>query len=151
MIQHILPSRAAVADCNTALNYYRIDADNRMIFGGRASYTNVNLGNVEADLRRRMAAVFPVLADAETDRVWSGRIGITVNRIPHFGRTDDDIYFVQGFSGHGVALTGLAGTILADAIMGDAERFDVDAIIEAYAISRRHFAHARPGTWHVLV
>ena len=125
MIQHILPSRATVADCNTALNYYRIDADNRMIFGGRASYTNVNFGNVEADLRRRMAAVFPVLADAETDRVWSGRIGITVNRIPHFGRTDDDIYFVQGFSGHGVALTGLAGTILADAIMGDAERFDV--------------------------
>ena len=125
MIQHILPSRATVADCNTALNYYRIDADNRMIFGGRASYTNVNLGNVEADLRRRMAAVFPVLADAETDRVWSGRIGITVNRIPHFGRTDDNIYFVQGFSGHGVALTGLAGTILADAIMGDAERFDV--------------------------
>ena len=125
MIQHILPSRATVADCNTALNYYRIDADNRMIFGGRASYTNVNLGNVETDLRRRMAAIFPVLADAETDRVWSGRIGITVNRIPHFGRTDDDIYFVQGFSGHGVALTGLAGTILADAIMGDAERFDV--------------------------
>ena len=125
MIQHILPSRATVADCNTALNYYRIDADNRMIFGGRASYTNVNLGNVETDLRRRMAAIFPVLADAETDRVWSGRIGITVNRIPHFGRTDDDIYFVQGFSGHGVALTGLAGTILADAIMGDAEQFDV--------------------------
>ena len=125
MIQHILPSRATVADCNTALNYFRIDVDNRMIFGGRASYTNVNLGNVEADLRRRMCNVFPVLANAETDRVWSGRIGITVNRIPHFGRTDDDIYFVQGFSGHGVALTGLAGTILADAIMGDAEQFDV--------------------------
>ena len=125
MIQHILPSRATVADCNTALNYFRIDADNRMIFGGRASYTNVNLGNVEADLRRRMCKVFPVLANAETDRVWSGRIGITVNRIPHFGRTDDDFYFVQGFSGHGVALTGLAGTILADAIMGDAEQFDV--------------------------
>ena len=125
MIQHILPSRATVADCNTALNYFRIDVDNRMIFGGRASYTNVNLGNVEADLRRRMCTVFPVLANAEIDRVWSGRIGITVNRIPHFGRTDDDIYFVQGFSGHGVALAGLAGTILADAIMGEAEQFEV--------------------------
>ena len=125
MIQHILPSRATVTDCNTALNYFRIDADNRMIFGGRASYTNVNLGNVEADLRRRISAVFPILADAETDAVWSGRIGITVNRIPHFGRTDDDIYFVQGFSGHGVALTGLAGSILADAIRGDAEQFDI--------------------------
>ena len=97
MIQHILPSRATVADCNTALNYYRIDADNRMIFGGRANYTNVNIGNIETNLRRRMVAVFPVLENAETDRVWSGR-GITVNRIPHFGRTDDDIYFVQGFS-----------------------------------------------------
>ena len=125
MIQHILPSRATVADCNTALNYYRIDADNRMIFGGRASYTNVNLGNIKTDLRRRMVKVFPILENAETDRVWSGRIGITVNRIPHFGRTNDDIYFVQGFSGHGVALTGLAGTILADAIMGDSEKFDV--------------------------
>ena len=125
MIQHILPSRATVADCNTALNYYRIDADNRMIFGGRASYTNVNLGNVETDLRRRMVKVFPILENAATDRVWSGYIGITVNRIPHFGRTNDDIYFVQGFSGHGVALTGLAGTILADAIMGDSEKFDV--------------------------
>jgi len=125
MVQHILPSRATVADCNTALNYFRIDRDNRMIFGGRASYTNVNLGNVEADLRRRMCSVFPILGTAETERVWSGRIGITVSRIPHFGRTDDQIYFVQGFSGHGVALTGLAGTILADAIMGDTERFDV--------------------------
>jgi gamma-glutamylputrescine oxidase len=96
-----------------------------MIFGGRASYTNVNLGNVETDLRQRMVKVFPVLDSVETKRVWSGQIGITVNRIPHFGRTNDDIYFVQGFSGHGVALTGLAGTILADAVMGDAERFDV--------------------------
>lgn len=125
IINHILPSRATVADCNTALNYFRIDANNRMIFGGRASYTNITLGNLERDLRRRMCAIFPILAEAETDTVWSGQIGITVNRIPHFGRTDDEIYFVQGFSGHGVALTGLAGTILADAIMGDAERFDV--------------------------
>ena len=54
LISHILPHRAAVADCNTALNYYRIDADGRMIFGGRASYTNVNLGNVERDLKQRM-------------------------------------------------------------------------------------------------
>ena len=80
------------------------------------------LKQIYADAWRRYS---PVLANAETGRVWSGRIGITVNRIPHFGRTDDDIYFVQGFSGHGVALTGLAGTILANAIRGDAEQFDV--------------------------
>ena len=96
-----------------------------MIFGGRASYTNVEIGSVEPDLRRRMTKLFPLLKEVETEQVWSGRIGITVNRIPHFGRTDDDIYFVQGFSGHGVALTGQAGTMLAEAVMGDATSFDV--------------------------
>ena len=125
MVRQLLPTGAAVADCNAALNYYRIDADNRMIFGGRASYSNVEFGNIEPDLRRRMTAVFPILADAETQQVWSGKIGITVNRIPHFGRTRDDIYFVQGFSGHGVALSGQAGSILARAVIGDATEFDI--------------------------
>jgi len=125
MVRQLLPTGAAVADCNAALNYYRIDGRNRMIFGGRASYSNVEFGNVEPDLRRRMKQVFPILADAETEQVWSGRIGITVNRIPHFGRTPDDIYFVQGFSGHGVALSGQAGSILARAVIGDATEFDI--------------------------
>jgi gamma-glutamylputrescine oxidase len=153
LVRHILPSRAAVADCNTALNYFRIDSDNRMIFGGRASYTNVNLGNVETDLRQRMVKVFPVLDSIETKRVWSGQIGITVNRIPHFGRTNDDIYFVQGFSGHGVALTGLAGTILADAVMGDAERFDVMQSLRHLPFPGGIFrmpALALGMTWHKL-
>ena len=125
LISHILPHRAAVADCNTALNYYRIDADGRMIFGGRASYTNVNLGNVERDLKQRMVDVFPELAKSETAAVWSGRIGITVNRIPHFGTAGDGVFFVQGFSGHGVALTGLAGTILANHVMGQSRLFNI--------------------------
>ncbi|MGB2163609.1 MAG: NAD(P)/FAD-dependent oxidoreductase [Candidatus Puniceispirillaceae bacterium] len=125
LISLILPHRAAVADCNTALNYYRIDADGRMIFGGRASYTNVNLGNVERDLKQRMVDVFPELDESETAAVWSGRIGITVNRIPHFGTAGDGVFFVQGFSGHGVALTGLAGTILANHIMGQSLLFSI--------------------------
>jgi len=125
MVTQLLPTGAAVADENAALNYYRIDGRNRMIFGGRASYTNVDFGDVEMDLRHRMTDVFPILAHAETEQVWSGRIGITVNRIPHFGRTDDGIYFVQGFSGHGVALSGQSGAMLARAVIGDATEFDV--------------------------
>jgi len=130
LARQILPGNAAVSDCNAALNYYRIDAKGRMIFGGRASYTNVNFGDVEPDLRRRMISVFPLLHDSESEAVWSGRIGITVSRIPHFGRTRDDIYFVQGFSGHGVALSGQAGVMLADAVIGDQTRFDVMSQIQ---------------------
>jgi len=73
----------------------------------------------------RKSPALPLLADAGTEQVWSGKIGITVNRIPHFGRTPDNIYFVQGFSGHGVALTGQAGSILARAVIGDATEFDI--------------------------
>lgn len=129
MVRHLLPQRAAVADCNTALNYFRIDKDNRMIFGGRASYSNIDLSNVTSNLRRRMQSVFPELRSVEAEKVWSGKIGITVSRIPHFGTAEDGVFFVQGFSGHGVALTGLAGKILADHVMKDSRLFEILAKI----------------------
>ena len=72
-----------------------------------------------------MLAVFPQLKDVRIDYAWGGFVAITRNRAPHFGRLTDSIYFAQGFSGHGVALTGLAGQLMAEAISGTAERFDV--------------------------
>jgi gamma-glutamylputrescine oxidase len=78
---------------------------------------------------RRAAAVFPQLKDAKVEFLWGGNVDITVNRAPHFGRLAPNILFAHGFSGHGVALTGLAGKLAAEAIAGQAERFDVFASI----------------------
>ena len=72
-----------------------------------------------------MLAVFPQLADAPIEHAWGGYLDITLNRAPHFGRLESDIYFLQGFSGHGIVLAGVAGKLLAEAIAGTAERFDV--------------------------
>jgi gamma-glutamylputrescine oxidase len=124
----LLPGGIAVADCNTALNYYRFDARGRMLFGGRASYTAQDFG-IRRELQKKMQAVFPSLANVPIEQDWSGRIGITTDRIPHFGKIGENCWFVQGFSGHGVALTGVAGMILAEAIAGDQGRFDVLASI----------------------
>ncbi len=129
VVSNLLPGRIAVADENTALSYYRFDAAGRMLFGGRASYMAQENTDITRDLRKRMNAVFPSLGDAEVEKAWSGRIGITVDRIPHFGKLGDKTWFVQGFAGHGVALTGIAGEIVADAVDGDARRFDVFAAI----------------------
>ena len=129
VVHDLMPGRIAVADENTALNYYRFDADGRMIFGGRASYMAQENTDIERDLRRRMKAVFPSLGEAEVEKAWSGRIGITVDRIPHFGKAGPATWFVQGFSGHGVALTGIAGQIVAEAVDGDARRFETFAAI----------------------
>jgi gamma-glutamylputrescine oxidase len=126
----ILPANVAVADCNAALDYFRLTEDRRLLFGAGAGYA----GHEPLALRRyllgRVRTVFPALSDVELDHAWSGPIGITVNRIPDFGRLEPTIYYAQGFSGHGVALTGLAGKLMAEAIAGDAERFDMFAAIK---------------------
>lgn len=121
----LLPQKDAVADCNAALNYYRLDAQNRMIFGGRASYMIPdNPAIVGRDLQKRMHKVFPELAQSDIETIWSGRIGITTSRIPQFGSLSSSCHFVQGFSGHGVALSGMAGKILAQNILGDQTAFE---------------------------
>jgi gamma-glutamylputrescine oxidase len=76
-----------------------------------------------------MLEVFPQLADVAIDHAWGGYVDITMNRAPHFGRLESDVYFLQGFSGHGIALTGIAGKLLAEAIAGTSERFDLFARI----------------------
>ncbi len=121
----LIPSDAAVCDNNFALDYFRFSADRRLLFGGRVSYTTMTPRALEAVMRRRMAAVFPQLAEVAIEFVWGGFVDISMNRAPDFGRLGDNLYYLQGFSGHGVALTGLAGRLVAEAVAGQSGRLDV--------------------------
>ena len=128
-IPELIPDNEAVADLNFVLDYFRRSSDNRMLFGGRVSYSTLPPPNLAASMLARAIRAFPQLADARAEFVWGGNVAITRNRMPHFGRIGRNILFAQGFSGHGVALTGLAGKLLAEAVAGQAERFDVFASI----------------------
>jgi len=120
----------AVADVNWALDYFRLSADHRLLFGGRASYSNFQPPNLPWVMARRMHKVFPQLDGESFAHVWGGTIDISLNRAPHWGRIGrDNVYFAQGFSGHGVAASGLAGRIVAEAIRGQSERLDAFARI----------------------
>lgn len=119
----------AVADMNWALDYFRLSADHRLLFGGRASYSNLPPPNLRGVMRARMHKVFPQLGDIDFEYLWGGVIDISRNRAPHWGRLRDNVYFAQGFSGHGVAATGLAGRVISEAIRGQSERLDVFARI----------------------
>ncbi len=125
----LIANNAAVSDMNWVLDYFRRSADHRLLFGGRVSYSALSSLEAPGATRARMLKVFPQLADARVDYSWGGYVDITLNRAPHFGRLTPNVYFLQGFSGHGIALTGIAGKLVAEAIAGQAERFDVLARI----------------------
>lgn len=121
----LLPGNACVSDTNFVLDYFRLSGDWRMLFGGRVSYTTVPPPGLAQRMRKRMLATFPSLYDIAITHAWGGFVDISLNRLPDFGRLPGNIYYAQGFSGQGVALSGLAGKLMADAIRGDAEKFDI--------------------------
>jgi gamma-glutamylputrescine oxidase len=125
----LIPCGAAVCDTNFVLDYFRTTADHRVLYGGRVSYSTTTPMNLAASMQRRMARTFPQLEGVEVEYAWGGFVDISMNRAPDFGRLPDasNVYYLQGFSGHGLALTGLAGKLVAEAIDGDASRFDTFA------------------------
>jgi gamma-glutamylputrescine oxidase len=125
--RQLIPSNAAVCDNNFVLDYFRFSADRRLLFGGRVSYTTQTPSNLKGVMAQRMGQVFPELAAVPVQYVWGGFVDISMSRAPDFGRLGQNLYYLQGFSGHGVALTGLAGRLVAEAVTGQAGRFDVFA------------------------
>ncbi len=127
--RELLPSNAAVADMNWILDYFRRSEDDRMLFGGRVSYSSVQPRQLGESMRKRMVRVFPQLEGVKVNFAWGGYLDITMSRAPDFGRLAPNVYYLQGFSGHGIALTGLAGKLVAESVAGTNERFDVFARI----------------------
>ncbi len=124
----LLPQNDAVNDCRYVLDYYRLSEDNRLIFGGGVSYSTQAPSNIARSMKRCMLRVFPHLKEIRMENAWGGYVAITQERMPHLGRLPGDagsVYFAHGFSGHGVALTGIAGQILAQALSGELERLDL--------------------------
>lgn len=124
----LIPSGAAVSDSRFVLNYFRLSADNRMLFAGGEKYTVTPPHDIAAFVRRFMLKLFPSLEDVAIAHAWGGAVGITVNRLPQFGRRGNCLY-AHGYSGQGVLLATLAGELMADAIGGSAEGFDRFAAI----------------------
>jgi glycine/D-amino acid oxidase-like deaminating enzyme len=112
------------------VQYFRLSADKRLLFGGRSSYFGSDPEQIKKSHIPKMLKIYPQLADTHIDFAWGGTIGVPVNRVPQLGRTSGNVYYCQGYSGHGVNTTHLAGQIMADAIAGTLERFDLFANVK---------------------
>jgi len=124
-IAELVRENIAVSDTNFVLDYFRRSADHRLLFGGRVSYSGLNSFRTADATRARMIRVFPQLTDVKIDFAWGGYVDITMSRAPDFGRLAPNVYYLQGFSGHGLALATMAGKLLAEAAAGETERFDL--------------------------
>jgi gamma-glutamylputrescine oxidase len=123
----LIPGRYGIHDTRFVVNYYRMSADRRLIFGGGENYRARFPQDIGAFVRPKMLNLFPQLEDVAIDYAWGGTLSVTVKRLPHVGRLAPNLYFAQGYSGHGVSISNFAGKIIAEAIGGTADRFDVFA------------------------
>ncbi|WP_372740184.1 NAD(P)/FAD-dependent oxidoreductase [Neptunomonas sp.] len=117
----------AVADSKFVVNYFRLSADKRLLWGGGENYTTRFPQDIRGFVRKYMLDVYPELAAVKIDYAWGGTLAITRNRMPHFARIDDNVFVAQGYSGHGVALATLGGKLMAEAVSGSSEKFDLFA------------------------
>lgn len=127
--RQLIGNDMAVSDANWALDYFRLSHDHRLLFGGRASYSSLPPPGLRGLMQRRMERVFPQLRGIGFEYLWGGYVDITRNRAPDWGRLGGNLYYAQGFSGHGVAASGLAGQLIAEAISGQSRRLDAYARI----------------------
>jgi len=114
----LIPQNMALCDQRVALDYYRLCADNRLLFGGACHYSGRDPSNIADYMRPKMERVFPQLKGVGIDFQWGGMIGISANRFPQIGYLPKapNVYYAQGYSGHGLNVTHFAARILAQAI-----------------------------------
>ena len=124
--RNIIKNNFAVCDTRFILDYYRFTEDWRLIFGAGETYTSTFMHKSKDFVRNRMVKVFPMLANVKIDFSWGGTLAITTNRLPHFGELyNNKLIFAHGYSGHGLALSTLAGKLISEKISGESERFDL--------------------------
>jgi gamma-glutamylputrescine oxidase len=123
--RELISGRFGIHDTRFVVNYFRLSDDQRLLFGGGENYRRGFPKDIAAFVRRPMLTLFPQLEDVCIDYSWGGTLAVTVNRLPHVGRMQPNVFFGQGYSGHGILIATLAGKVIAEAIAGMANRFDV--------------------------
>ncbi len=150
LAEEILPSDSCVEDVRYILDYYRLSADKRLLFGGGTVYGGKDPADIEAKLRPHMERVFPQLTGIKVSHAWSGNFALSFSRVPQLGKLGDNTYFAMGYSGHGVTGSHLYGRLLAEAISGDTTRFDRFARLPWYPFpggQRLRAPYSTVGSW----
>ncbi|MGI9235653.1 MAG: NAD(P)/FAD-dependent oxidoreductase [Woeseiaceae bacterium] len=134
LVKQINPRDVAVCDTNEVVDYFRLTPDKRMLYGGACNYSGRDPASIKSYILPRMLKIYPQLENVQIDFEWGGKIGIVLNRIPAVGRINNNVYYCQGYSGHGVNATHIMGEVMADAIDGTMQKFDLFADMKHFRL-----------------
>jgi gamma-glutamylputrescine oxidase len=129
LARSLIREDVSMSDSLFVINYWKLSADNRLLFGGGESYTRRFPADIGGFVRKYMLRIYPELENTLIEYGWGGTLAITMNRMPDFGRLSPQVFYAHGYSGHGVPIATLAGKLLSEVISGTAERFDVMASV----------------------
>ncbi len=127
LARQLIRDDSSMSDTRFVINYWKLSQDNRLLFGGGESYTSRFPADIAGFVRPYMLRIYPELADTRIEHAWGGTLAITMNRMPALGNVSPRVFYSHGYSGHGVPIATLTGKLLAEAVAGTAERFDVMA------------------------
>lgn len=132
LARSLIRDDTSMSDTLFVINYWKLSADNRLLFGGGESYSRRFPADIGRFVQKYMLRIYPELAGTRIDYGWGGTLAITMNRMPDFGRLSSRVFYAHGYSGHGVPTATMAGKLLAEVINGTAERFDVMANVPSH-------------------
>ncbi|MFT5484218.1 MAG: gamma-glutamylputrescine oxidase [Halieaceae bacterium] len=132
LARSLIRDDTSVSDSLFVIDYWKLSGDNRMLFGGGENYSSRFPADIKGMVRKCMLKIYPELEHTKIDYAWGGTLAVTMNRLPHFGQLEGNILFAQGYSGHGVPTATMAGKLIAEAVAGTAERFDVMSSIPTH-------------------
>ena len=130
LVNKILPKNITVTDTNFITNYFHLSGDNRLLFGGKYKYNEKISPQQQASLKRKMVEVFPELKINEIDYCWNEPINTTINGLPNVGKISSNIFYAHGYSCHSMILSDMLGKIIAEAVSGTVEKFDIFAKVK---------------------
>lgn len=125
--RRLIRDDSSMSDSLFVIDYWKLSADNRLLFGGGESYTRRFPSDIGSFVRKYMLRIYPELENTRIDYGWGGTLAITLNRMPDFGRLSPQVFYAHGYSGHGVPTATMAGKLLAEVVSGSAGRFDIMA------------------------
>ena len=127
--RRLIRDDTSMSDSRFVINYWKLSEDNRLLFGGGESYTRRFPNDIAEFVRPHILKIYPELEETRIEYAWGGTLAVTLNRMPAFGNVSPSVFYAHGYSGHGVPIATLAGKLLAEAMQGSTDRFDLMASV----------------------